>query len=661
VCGIAGFLTAQPFHADQGRDALRRMAAAIAHRGPDGEGVWLDSDAGIGLCHRRLAIIDLSLRGRQPMASASGRLTISFNGEIYNYRELSRELQTLGVKFSSTSDTEVLLAAIEQWGLERALGRCRGMFAFALWDAGARMLYLARDRFGEKPLYFGERNGLLLFGSELKALRAHPAWHGEINRDAVAILMRHHYIPAPHSIFRGVFKLRPGHFARVKVRDSQIQIEERCYWEPSAIPRAVTRATDAHAGEAAIERVDTALTEAVRSQMVADVSVGAFLSGGIDSSLIVSRMQEFSVRPVQTFSIGFGDAAYNEAPFAKRMAQHLGTQHTEMIVAPSDALTIIPELPRIYDEPFADRSQIPTCVVSRLASQSVKVSLSGDAGDELFGGYAQYPAAVALWNRLRLLPRFVRRSASGALRSSSRSLLSFLTGPLTLFGPHRGKEHLADRLKETEALLGAQTFPQFYQAFVSFWAKAGDLVYGGQVPETIHDAGHEWPRTDELGHMMFVDTRQYLPDDILVKVDRAAMAVGLETRIPFLDLEVAQAAWSIPSSVHFQDGHGKWVLRKLLERRVPRAMFERPKCGFDVPLGQWLRGELRDWADNLLDPARLRTQGILVEPTISRCWRQHRDGSTDWSYQLWTVLMFEAWIDCWSQPAVKHADLSIAS
>jgi asparagine synthase (glutamine-hydrolysing) len=632
------------------------MADAIAHRGPDGEGVWLDADAGIGLCHRRLAIIDLSPGGRQPMASASSRLTISFNGEIYNYRELRRELHALGVAFKSTSDTEVLLAAIEQWGLEQAISRCRGMFAFALWDAATHTLHLARDRFGEKPVYFGERNGVLLFGSELKALRAHPAWHGEINRDAVALLMRHHYIPAPHSIFRGVFKLRPGYVAGIKVQGSGFQITERCYWEPSAIPRApASRVKDRHAGEAAVEQVDTALSEAVRRQMVADVPIGAFLSGGVDSSLIVAKMQETCARPVQTFSIGFGDAAYNEAHFAKRMAQHLETQHTEMILRPSDALSIVPELPRIYDEPFADRSQLPTYLVSRLASQTVKVCLSGDAGDELFGGYAQYPAAIALWNRLRLLPRLLRRGASEALRGSPRSLLCALASPLTLVGPHRGKQHLPDRLKETQLLLGAQTFPEFYQAFISFWARPEDLVPGAQVPRTIYDTGHEWPRTDEMGHMMHVDTCQYLPDDILVKVDRAAMAVGLETRIPLLDLEVAQAAWSIPMGVHFQDGRGKWVLRKLLERRVPRALFERPKRGFDFPVGQWLRGELREWADNLLDPSKLRTQGIFDEAIITRRWRQHREGQTDWSYHLWTVLMFEAWTDYWSRPVVGNA------
>ena len=646
MCGLAGFFSLRAVSSDAATEDLRRMAQTIAHRGPDGEGIWHDADAGVGLAHRRLAIIDLSPLGAQPMHSASGRMVISFNGEIYNYRALRADLEQTGRQFRSHSDTEVLLEAIECWGMAAALRRTRGMFAFALWDREERSLSLARDRFGEKPLHFGQCGNTLLFGSELKALRAHSAWNARLNRDALALMLRHYYIPAPHSIYEGVRKVPPGSFVRIQTRRESFVIEEQSYWSvrPTARASASTRGvSDAET----VERLHAELAKAVDLQMVADVPVGAFLSGGIDSSLIVSLMQQASRRPVRTFSIGFSEQKYDEAPFARRIASHLGTEHTELVISAQDALAVIPKIADIYDEPFADSSQIPTYLVSRLARQAVTVSLSGDGGDELFGGYDHYTKTLDYWRRVQRVPAAMRAVMRAAVASLPLPWIEVLATP-ALVGPWRGQWHLADRIKERSPQLFAKNFRHLYRTYNSFWHCPEDVVLGSREPRTAMSNFEGHPTgVGAMEHMMFMDQSQYLPDDILVKVDRAAMYVSLETRVPLLDPKVADLAWDTPLEVHRRDGRGKWLLREVLARYVPVEMFDRPKGGFSLPLAHWLRGELKDWAAQLLDPARLRREGIFEPTVIERRWRQHQAGLADWSIQLWTVLMAQGWLERW--------------
>lgn len=646
MCGIAGFLQLEPGAPDQANGALRAMAQTIAHRGPDGEGVWYDALAGVGLAHRRLAIIDLSDLGAQPMSSASGRLTITFNGEIYNYRALRSELERAGCRFRSSSDTEVLLEAFELWGAQRALERLRGMFAFALWDHQERTLVLARDRFGEKPLYFGQFGRTLLFGSELRALRAHSAWNAGLDRGALALLLRHYYIPSPHTIYRGVQKVMPGCYVRIRTYRGAFVVEQRPYWTARPLADHAQPVAESHCGRI-LEELHEALTQSVQMQMHADVPVGAFLSGGIDSSLVVSLMQRASRRPVHTFSIGFIERDYDEAPFARRMAEHLGTEHTELMLSPRDALAVIPQLADIYDEPFADSSQIPTYLVSQLARRTVKVSLSGDGGDELFSGYDHYSLALDYWRRVERLPAGLRALLRNAVHSLPLPWIEALT-TAALIGRRRAYLDLPDRIKERSSQLFAASFYQLYRSYVSFWHCPEDVVLGAREPATVlSDDESRRSRVGAVEHMMFMDTRQYLPDDILVKVDRAAMHVSLETRVPLLDSVVADIAWNTPLAVHRRDGRGKWLLRQLLTRYVPQELFDRPKRGFAIPLAHWLKCELREWGEHLLNPAKLAREGIFEPTVIERRWRQHQQGLADWSIQLWTVLMAQAWIERW--------------
>lgn len=638
MCGIAGFLGGG-FSAEHSRKELAAMAAALRHRGPDDEGYWLDDSAAVALCHRRLSIIDLSPLGAQPMRSASGRFTLTFNGEIYNFRELRAELAGRGARFRGGSDTEVLLAAVEQWGLSGALERSRGMFALGLWDAAERELWLARDRFGEKPLYYGRFGSAFLFGSELKALRAHSLWRGEVDRDALSLLLHHLFIPAPRSVFRDVRKVMPGSALKVRPRGADFHVEEVRYWEPAAI--AASESPPAAEQRQLIERVAAAIADAVRLQMVADVPVGGFLSGGIDSSLIVAEMQRASSQPVRTFSIGFEDREFDEAPHARKIAERLGTRHTELRVTARDALDVIPRLPAMYDEPFADASQIPTSLVCALARRDVTVALSGDAGDELFGGYLRYREAADRWRRLQ-------RPSGAWKRGAARALARLPAGFLAPVSPafriaSGGRVRSAQRLKERARTWTAGTFPELYDTMTSFWQRDAGVVIGAS--DAYVRAESDFTGADPLAHMMYTDTRRYLTDDILAKVDRAAMAVSLETRVPLLDVAVAQAAWAIPTSMHTRDGRGKWVLRQLLERHIPRSLFDRPKRGFAIPIGAWLRAELRDWAEALLDPARLRREGYLSAPAIEARWRQHLRGQSDWSSHLWAVLMFQSWLE----------------
>ena len=648
MCGLAGQFC-PPDSAATLADAglLARMGDAIAHRGPDDSGVWLDRDAGIGFVHRRLAIVDLSPAGHQPMVSPAGRYVIVFNGEIYNHAKLRDELERSGSApaWRGHSDTETLLAGFEAWGVAGTLRKCIGMFAVALWDRRDRRLTLARDRLGEKPLYYGRFGGSFFFSSELKALRAHPRFEVGIDRDALALLMRHNYIPAPHSIYRGIHKLLPGTLLELGAADQQPRITS--YWQPgTAIERSQS---DPFTGSAqdAVDALETLLKDAVAQQMMADVPLGAFLSGGVDSSTIVALMQAQSSRRVRTFSIGFHEDEFNEAQHAKAVAQHLGTDHTEMYVTAQDALDVIPRLPQLYDEPYADSSQLPTFLVSQIARRHVTVSLSGDAGDELFCGYTRYLLGDRAWRRLSRIPMALRRPMAAALTGLSPATWNRLSAPVQGLLPRRLRTlNIGDKLHKGAGVLASRSSAELYRSLVSHWNDPSAIVLGGREPETVLTRVSEQPRTgSDVERMMALDLMSYLPDDILCKVDRAAMGVSLETRVPFLDHRVVEFAWRLPFAYKLRDGVGKWVLREVLYRHVPRALIERPKMGFGVPIDRWLRGPLRDWAEALLDPARLRREGFFDPAPIRRRWAEHLSGNRNWQYHLWDVLSFQAWYE----------------
>jgi len=645
MCGIAGF-----FGDDCAAEALApravAMADALRQRGPDDAGVWTDPALGLALAHRRLAIIDLSPEGHQPMASACGRWILVFNGEIYNFQALRAELEHLGRRdWRGHSDTEVMLAAFAHWGVEAALQRFVGMFAFALWDRRERTLTLARDRLGEKPLYYGWIGRRLLFGSELKALRAHPAFRGEIDRDALALLMRHGYIGAPHSIYRGIHKLPPGTFLTLAVEGGQAAAPQP-YWSARQVAEQGQRDPFHGSDQEAVDELERLLMQAVRSQMVADVPLGAFLSGGIDSSTVVALMQAQSSRPVRTFSIGFWEPAFNEAEHAQAVARHLGTQHTELYVTPEEALAVIPRLPTLYDEPYADSSQIPTFLVATLARRHVTVSLSGDGGDELFCGYNRYFWASALWRRLGWAPAPLRSALAMGLTALAPATWDSLFRHLEpLLPQNRRYSNPGDKLHKLAGTLGARQPEQIYRELISFWKDTGRLVPGSREPVTVLNDPTAWPDLAEFEQrMMYLDMVTYLPDDILVKVDRAAMGVGLESRVPLLDHRVVEFAWRLPLALKLRDGQGKWTLRQVLYRHVPPKLIERPKMGFGIPLAEWLRGPLRDWSEALLDPQRLHREGWLDPDPIRARWREHLEGGRNWSYYLWNVLVFQEWL-----------------
>ncbi|HEU4630935.1 MAG TPA: asparagine synthase (glutamine-hydrolyzing) [Gemmatimonadaceae bacterium] len=637
MCGLAGFWS--PTGLDRSAAALTRdMTDALRHRGPDDAGAWADVDAGVALGHRRLSIIDLSAEGHQPMRSASGRFVIVFNGEIYNFRALRAELA--GVAFRGHSDTEVLLAAIERCGVVETLRRAAGMFALALWDARDRVLHLARDRAGEKPLYVGEgADGTLLFGSELRALRAHPAFDGEIDRDALALLLRHNYIPAPHTIHRRVQKVAPGTVLSVRRADGRLVRETTRYWSARAAAETGVREPLANDERGARRALDACLREVVGEQMIADVPLGAFLSGGIDSSLVVAIMRQVSAAPVRTFTIGFADPRYDEAAHARAVARHLGTEHTELQLSPAELLDVVPRLPAIYDEPFADSSQIPTYLVAALARRSVTVALSGDGGDELFGGYTQYGQLDGVWRRVSRLPRAVRPLYGAMLRGTA----PYAERAAALAGAAGRYPQLGFRLARRGAVHAAPTPEEVHRRLVSHWADPASVVLGAgrDVAGAAFGETSALPRVVE--RVMLLDFCSYLPDDVLVKVDRATMAVSLESRAPLLDHRVVELAWRIPFELKRRGDMGKYLLRSLLHEYVPREIVDRPKRGFAVPLADWLRGPLHDWAGDLLAPDRLRREGFFEVRTLMRRWREHARAEQDWSAQLWPVLMFQAW------------------
>jgi len=642
MCGIVGFFsqTSSP----PLEPVLLKMADAIKHRGPDDYGVWAEDSSGIGLAHRRLSILDLSSAGHQPMISSSGRYVIVFNGEIYNHQDLRIELedhQLAMADWKGRSDTETLLACIEAWGFEIALKKSVGMFAAALWDRKERCLTLARDRLGEKPLYYGWQGNVFLFTSELKALKQHPDFKSEIDRDALALQMRYNNVPTPYSIYRGIKKLTPGTLLKLSTTieyfSSNDLPEPIPYW--SLAEKATFGQETPFAGDEieAVQALDHVLRNSVRQQMVADVPLGAFLSGGVDSSMVVALMQAQSHRPVKTFTIGFNEKSYNEAIHAKEVAQHLGTEHIELYVSPSETMDIIPRLHTLYDEPFADSSQIATFLVSQLTRQYVTVSLSGDGGDEIFGGYNRYTTAINMYKKSSNLPLFTRTRISQLMRTVPDSTWNF-------WGQLFNVAHASEKMPKVLEILSARNLEEVYQRLVSHWKNSTGIVIGGTVPPSmLTDKVVDLDLPDFEHRMMYMDSVNYLQDDILVKVDRAAMGVSLETRIPFLDHRVVEFAWKLPLRMRIRNGQGKWILKQMLYEYVPKKLIERPKAGFALPIASWLRDPLRDWAEDLLSESRLKNEGYLHSDPIRKKWSEHISGKRNWHKDLWNVLMFQSW------------------
>jgi asparagine synthase (glutamine-hydrolysing) len=665
MCGFVGFLDrSETTSAETLAEVVGRMNDTLYHRGPDDGGIWTDPRSCVALGHRRLSILDLSAAGHQPMMSRSGRYVVAFNGEIYNHLDIRRELDSgaeaadhplfdrphagqegAGTGWRGHSDTETLLAAVEAFGVGEALKKFVGMYAFALWDRHDKVLYLARDRMGEKPLYYGWQGDVLLFGSELKAFKRHPAFRAEIDRDALSSYLRYCYIPGPRTIYQGIRKLPAGTYLALGLH--RYDNHPVSYWDvrDAALRGQMQPFTGSDAE--AVEAMDKLLREAVAGQMVADVPLGAFLSGGFDSTTVVALMQAQSSRPVKTFTIGFNEQEFNEAEHAKAVARHLGTEHTELYVTPEQAMAVIPKLPALYDEPFADSSQIPTFLVSQLARQHVTVSLSGDGGDELLGGYNRYFWAIKLWNKMRYLPHNVRNAIAGMLTVIPPHHWNTLFRGLGFMMPAALRYSCpGDKVHKLAHFLGAKTPEDIFFDLVSHWKEPDRVVRGAAEPRTVLNDRAQWPELRDFEHrMMYLDAATYLPDDILVKVDRAAMGVSLETRVPILDHRVVEFCWRLPLNMKLRDGKGKWVLREVLYRYVPKEIMDRPKMGFGVPIDVWLRGPLKDWAESLIDRKRLKEEGYFNPALVREKWDQHQSGRRNWSYHLWDILMFQAWKD----------------
>ena len=645
MCGISGFIDlSYATSAGELRSIATRMADTLRHRGPDDAGVWVDAEAGVALSMRRLAVLDLSAAGHQPMESSSGRYIMVFNGEIYNYEDLRDELSKSeqAYFFHGNSDTEVMLAAFEKWGVEQSVVRFNGMFAFALWDRRDRSLTLGRDRFGEKPLYYSRIGNRVIFGSELKALRAHPCFSSEVDHGTAALFLRYSCIPAPYSIYRNASKLPPASLLKVSACD--FTSAPRPYWSlRDVVNEAVSNPLKCGEQEA-VEQLDCLLRDAVRIRMRSDVPLGAFLSGGIDSSTVVSLMQAQSQVRIRTFSIGNHDREFDEAREASTVARHLGTEHTELYVTPEEAMAVIPSLPQIYDEPFADCSQIPTIMVSRLAREHVTVSLSGDGGDELFGGYTRHAWSDTL-SRLHRTPVFLRRLGAAGIRTISPDSWDALFQACRPITPLRWQQRMPGyKLHKLASILESHDTHTLYESLTSRWLDSTKVLPGISVLPELSE--NHRPRLQHVAEeMMYQDAVNYLPDDILVKLDRATMAVSLEGRVPLLDHRVAAFAWRLPLRIRIRERQGKWILRRVLYRYVPQEIVDRPKSGFGIPLASWLRGPLRDWAESLLGEARLRQDGYFTSAPIRKMWSEHLSGRMNWEYHLWNVLMFQAWLD----------------
>ena len=642
MCGITGYLTSRGEPAEALRHHAGRMADAIAHRGPDGQGVWCDARHGVALGHRRLAIVDLSPSGAQPMVSACGRYVIAYTGEIYNHSALRQTLDPL--PWRGHSDTETLLACVSRYGVHEALGHLVGMFALAVWDRQTLTLTLARDRIGEKPIYYGRLPcGDFVFGSELKALRAHPMWQVSVDRNALALYMRHNVIPAPHSIYQGISKLQPGRWLDVSADGT---VRHDSYWNLPQLAKN-SRSHAAHLSDTeAIAQLGSLLDGSVRGQMVADVPLGVFLSGGVDSSAIVASMCRQASGRVRTFSIGFEEKGFDETEHARAVAAHLETDHTELTVTAADALGVIPGLASTYDEPFADSSQIPTVLLSRLTRRHVTVALSGDGGDELFAGYNRYLLADRTWRTLDAIPLRLRRLMTRGILATRPGTWDSAASMLAV-ASRRARKHgaIGDKVhKFAASVLGAPSRIEMYRALVSHWTDPSSVVLGASEPRSvIDDIAFEASGLSPVEHMCLLDQVSYLPDDILVKVDRAAMSASLETRVPLLDHRLVEFAWRLPMNQKIRDGSTKWLLRQVLYQYVPRQLIERPKQGFAIPLDQWLRGPLREWAEDLLGPARLSREGWFDVKAVRAKWEQHLRGERNWQFHLWDVLMFQAW------------------
>lgn len=649
MCGIAGFLgSSHVIDTDQQQKVIEDMTRALTHRGPDHSGSWCNLDAGIALGHRRLSVLDLSSAGNQPMMSKCKRYMVSFNGEIYNHLELRKKLEKTGVApiWRGHSDTETLLGAIASWGIEQTLEKLVGMYSFAVWNTETSTLTLARDRVGEKPLYYGWQGNTFLFGSELKALKAFPFFDAEIDRQSLALYLCYNYVPTPHSIYKNVFKLLPGSF--ISICEGQSSVKPEFYWSARTVAETGQKEPFSGTDLEAIHELQRQLEQSVSGQIVADVPIGAFLSGGVDSSMIAAIMQTQTSQTVKTFTIGFTDVQYNEAEQAKAVACHLGTDHTELYVTPKEAIGVITNLPSLYDEPFADSSQIPTFLIAELARRHVTVSLSGDGGDELFGGYNRHLWAANIWQKLGRVPTSFRKVLADMVTVLPPQAWNSVFQVLGKIIP-AGWRHATpgDKLHKLADALSARSPEELYFKLVSFWKNSKNVVILGEQksPSLLKEILFS-PGPDEFAHqMMYMDLTSYLPDDILVKVDRAAMGVSLETRIPFLDHRLVEFAWSLPLSMKIANGQGKWILRQLLYKYVPQELIERPKMGFGIPLDEWLRGPLREWAENLLTEARLRDEGFFDPAPIREKWAEHLSGLRNWSYLLWSVLMFQAWLE----------------
>ncbi len=655
MCGITGIFG--NLRKEEFDSSIHEMSATLNHRGPDDAGTWINEENGVAFGHQRLSIIDLSSAGHQPMVSHCGRFTTVFNGEIYNHLQLRDKLNTSANKQSwkGHSDTETLVTAFSQWGIEKTLQQLVGMFAIAVWDFKEKRLFLIRDRFGEKPLYYGWSNGVFLFGSELKALQKYKRFSNQIDRGALSLYMKYMYVPTPYSIFKDIYKLEPGCILQIDkgtkpptlplfapFRDQGINIAQ--WYSISNMAQAGQKNLITDQNDA-VDLIEKTLLESVRSQLISDVPLGAFLSGGIDSSVITALMQKVCKDPVKTFTIGFEESSFNEAIYAKEVSRHLGTEHHELYVTSSDAFKVIPHLPTLYDEPFADSSQIPTYLASKLARESVTVSLSGDAGDELFGGYNRYLWGSRVWNKVRWMPLIVRQTLGVAINKISVNTWDSIGNSLpnssrvSLMGD---KAHrMAHRLKNVKSL------DDVYHSLVTEGYKEDGLVVNDKAALITKLDNNDIVSgiVDSEHRMMLLDSLTYLPDDILTKVDRAAMGVSLETRIPFLDYRVAELAWRLPLDTKINNGETKWPIRQVLYKYVPKVLIERPKAGFAIPVGQWIRGPLREWAADLLNEERIRREGYFNPELVQQLWQQHLSGKYDWTPRLWAILMFQAWLD----------------